>query len=73
MKKGMKRLILHRETLRNLSALMAVVGGDTNTSCACEQATGCDCASQDPACTLPGSAAVGTCACTDTCLSNCRC
>ena len=72
MKKRTTRLILHRETLRNLSVLAGVVGGDPNpTSFACLNGTGCECASQDPGCTLPQTADFGSCVCTVTCLSNC--
>jgi hypothetical protein len=67
MKKHVKRLALHRETLRNLSDLTKVVGGgQTSVDCRgfCDE-------SQGGGCTLPDTAALGTCACTVTCLTNC--
>ena len=75
MKKQTKRLSLHRETLRHLSDFAGVLGGTgaAETSAACKVPTGCDCESQGAGCTLPGTAALGTCECTVTCLTNCRC
>ena len=70
MKKRMKRLALHRETLRNLSVLARVVGGDPNpTSYACFEGTGCDCDTQVP-CTMASVAGDNTCA---TCFTDCEC
>lgn len=72
MKKQTKRLMLHRETLRHLSYFAGVVGGTAaETSLGCKVPTGCDCESQGAGCTLPATAAAGTCACTVTCLTNC--
>jgi hypothetical protein len=69
MKKQMKRLIVHRETLRHLSDFAGVMGGTgaAETSAACKAPTGCDCGSEGGGCTLPATAALGTCACTVTC------
>lgn len=65
MKKRLTKLHLHRETLRNLQTtdLSRIAGGGTQTSCACEQATGCECDSQGAGCTLPDTACFGTCSC----------
>ncbi len=62
MKKGVKKLNLNRETLRTLgSDLRGVAGGDTiHTSCACDNATGCDC---DTNFCLPETACLGSCSC----------
>jgi len=62
MKKHVKRLTLSRETLRTLgSDLRNAVGGfPTDTSCACDNATGCDCATNF---CLPFTACLGTCSC----------
>jgi len=62
MKKGMKKLSLSRETLRVLgSDLRGVAGGIvTDTSCACEYATGCDCNTDF---CLPPTACLATCSC----------
>jgi hypothetical protein len=64
MKKRLKKLGLHRETLRNLQhhQLSRGVGAsDLDTSCACHGLTGCDCYTQDAGCTTPPSAAFATC------------
>ncbi len=63
MKKRAHRLRLNKETLRSLqsSTLARVAGG--GTSMECFEATGCDCYSQDPACTLPRTACLATCSC----------
>jgi hypothetical protein len=53
MKKRVKKLILNRETLRNLTRResKAVLGaGSNDTSCRCRERTGCDCATDG--CTL---------------------
>jgi hypothetical protein len=65
MKKRVKKLGLHRETLRHLQdpSLERIVGGGTTTSQACDQATYCECESQGPACTLPPSACLASCSC----------
>ncbi len=67
MRKRVVKLQLHRETLRNLQAheLSVAVGGtdSVHTSCECFIATGCDCASQGPACTLPYTACLASCSC----------
>jgi hypothetical protein len=63
MKKHVKKLTLNRETLRTLGrdALKAAGGEDTiHTSCACDNATGCECATN--VC-LPDTACLGTCSC----------
>lgn len=48
MKKRLKKLILSRETLRNLSSseALAALGAATNTSCRCRLETGCECETQ---------------------------
>jgi hypothetical protein len=63
MKKRMKKLALHRETLRSLqgSETQEVAGGSGDTSCQCFQATGCDCASQGGTDCYPPTACLGTC------------
>jgi hypothetical protein len=72
MKKRTGRLQLHRETLRHLSDstwLRRVVGatGDTGTdtqgSGNCDQRSGCVCETEGIGCTLPHTAAFGTCNC----------
>jgi hypothetical protein len=65
MKKQIKRLSLHSETLRHLqiNSLVHAVGGSFPTSTECIIATGCECNTQDPACTLPPTACLGTCSC----------
>jgi hypothetical protein len=66
MKKRIKSLSLNKETLRNLQADSlrgAVVGGNDTTSAVCFIPTGCECNTQDPACTLPPSACLVTCSC----------
>jgi hypothetical protein len=67
MKKRVKKLGLHRETLRHLQvhALSAAAGGTGSypTSCECFIATGCECESQAPDCTLPPSACLASCSC----------
>jgi hypothetical protein len=63
MKKNPKKLTLNRETLRTLSgdALKAAGGVNTiHTSCACDNATGCEC---DTNFCLPETACLGTCSC----------
>ena len=64
MKKRVKKLGLHRETLRNLQHRQlsnGVGAADTDTSCNCRALTGCECYTQDVGCTLPPSAAFATC------------
>jgi len=65
MKKHLKKLSLHRETLRTLGgSLRGVAGGaTTDTSCKCEVATGCDCPSVQETGCYPHSACFGTCSC----------
>ncbi|MFL6232725.1 MAG: class I lanthipeptide [Thermoanaerobaculia bacterium] len=65
MKKRIQRLYLSKETLRNLQAsnLAGIAGGTAQTSMECLQATGCECYTQDPGCTLPQTACFGTCSC----------
>ena len=54
MKKRVKKLSLHRETLRHLQNVpLGMVVGGTNTSQECFQATGCECNTQDAGCTVP--------------------
>jgi hypothetical protein len=62
-KKRIQRLYLNKETLRNLQAptLAGVAGGTAQTSMECLIATGCECYTQDPGCTLPYTACFGTC------------
>ena len=66
-KRNARRLTVHRETLRLLEAPkgLAIAGGteSIHTSCECLIATGCECYTQDPACTLPYSACFGSCSC----------
>jgi len=61
MKKRVKKLSLHRETLRTLGGnLRGVAGGGTfDTSCKCDEPTGCDCPT-GPGC-YPPSACFATC------------
>lgn len=67
MRKRVKKLTLNRETLRSLEArnLRGAAGGtDTtsfNTSCACRDITGCECATQGGTDCYPATAAFGTC------------
>jgi hypothetical protein len=64
MRKPIRKLGLHRETLRNLQfgQLKAGVGAaDSDTSCNCRYITGCECYTQDMACTLPPTAVYATC------------
>jgi len=62
MKKQVKRLRLHRETLRKLqSAELNRIAGGTATSMECFYATGCDCASQGGPDCYPPTACLGTC------------
>lgn len=65
MKKRIQRLYLNKETLGSLqsSTLARIGGGTAQTSMECFEATGCDCYSQDPACTLPRTACLATCSC----------
>jgi hypothetical protein len=65
MKKQIKRISLHRETVRHLQidSLAHAVGGNFPTSAECIIATGCECNTQDPACTLPPSACLRSCSC----------
>ena len=67
MKKHVKPLALNRETLRHLADCTKVLGGG-QTSVDCRGF--CD-DSQGGNCTLPATAAFGTCACSVTCLTNC--
>lgn len=62
MKKGLKKLTLNRETLRVLGTdLRGVAGGVvTQTSCACDLATGCDCETGN---CYPETACLGSCSC----------
>lgn len=62
MKKSVKKLSLSRETIRGLQHEdhRLVVGGSVATSCECLVATGCDCATQGPAC-YPPTACLGSC------------
>lgn len=62
MKKTVKRLALHRETLHYLGELSRVVGGSEETSVLYKTPSHCDCASEGGGCTLPATAAFGTCA-----------
>ena len=65
MKKRMKKLSLHRETLRSLQGSEAkdVAGGSHATSCECFFATGCDCASQGGTDCYAPTLCFGTCSC----------
>jgi hypothetical protein len=64
MKKHVKKLSLSRETLRTLAGdLHGVMGGGgvtIDTSCACDNATGCECATNF---CLPATACLGSCSC----------
>jgi hypothetical protein len=65
-KKHLKKLSLSRETLRILEtgdARKAVGGHSHDTSCACEEATHCECASQGGTDCYPPSACFGPCSC----------
>jgi hypothetical protein len=64
MKKHVKKLTLHRETLRTLGGdLRGVAGGGTfDTSCRCEVATGCDCPTNSPDC-YPATGCFASCSC----------
>lgn len=67
MKKGLKKLSLNRETVRNLESIearQAAGGTDTcDTSCRCFFGTGCECASQGGTDCYSPSMCVGTCSC----------
>jgi hypothetical protein len=63
MKKGLKKLTLNRETLRVLGTdFRGVAGGveTLDTSCPCDNATGCGC---DTDGCYPPTACLGTCSC----------
>lgn len=63
MKKRVKKLSLHKETLRDLQGReLLQAAGAAVTSQRCE-ATGCDCPTAGVDCTLPPSACFGTCSC----------
>ena len=61
MKKQLRRLSIRKETLGTLVA--GAVRPPSQTSCFCFNATGCECNSQDPACTLPATACLASCSC----------
>jgi hypothetical protein len=64
MKKRIQRLYLSKETLGDLQgSTLAGIAGGSQTSMACFEPTGCDCYTQDPACTLPRTACLGSCSC----------
>jgi len=68
MKKNVRKLTLHRETIRTLerSDFRHVMGAAVtinDTSCACEEATHCECASEGGTDCYPHSACFGTCSC----------
>jgi len=65
MKKKTKKLVLAKETLRDLVALAHVVGGFTNTGCSEEISASCEwtCACQSNEAACPGSLCQGSCSC----------
>ena len=52
--KKRKKLALHRETIRTLEGGTVLGGGPASqTSCACDAPTGCDCETLDTGCYSP--------------------
>jgi hypothetical protein len=64
MKKSLKRLSLHRETLRSLQGgEMEQVAGGSDTSLACIEYTGCCAGTQGNTDCYPRTFCLGTCSC----------